>query len=114
MEWWQTTVVIAAGLLTVFNLGDKVIAWIKDMKQPQNNLELRIEKLEKTVEFEYRTILNTYEQRFSNDLVRISKLEESDKMTKRALLALIRHAESGNNSDELKNVAKELNDYVWG
>ena len=63
---------------------------------------------------EYRNILATYEQRFGNDLKRLDKLEESDKMTKRALLALIRHAESGNNTDELKNVAKELNDYVWG
>lgn len=114
MEWWQTTVVIAAGILTVFNLGDKISGWIKEQRTPTNNLELRVANLEKTVEFEYRNILATYEQRFGNDLKRLDKLEESDKMTKRALLALIRHAESGNNSDELKNVAKELNDYVWG
>ena len=114
MEWWQTTAVILAGVLTFFNLGDKIAGWIKEQKAPTKTLELRVDKLEKTVEFEYRTILNTYEQRFGNDLKRLDKLEESDKVTKRALLALVRHAKTGNNTEELGKVMDELNDYVWG
>ena len=113
-EWWNVTIVIAAGLLTVFNLIDKISGAIKEQKAPTNNLELRVTTLEKTVEFEYRGILATYEQRFGNDLKRLDRLEESDKMTKRALLALIRNAESGNNKEELNSVAEDLNNYVWG
>ena len=114
MEWWNITIVIAAGLLTVFNLGDKIASWISAQKTPTNNLELRVEKLEKTVEFEYRQILTTYEQRFSNDLQRLNKMEEQGKLTQRTLLALTRHAMNGNNLEELREVEKELSKSVWG
>lgn len=114
MEWWQTTVVIAAGLLTVFNLGDKISSWIREQKQPQSTLELRVDKLEKTVEFEYKQLFASYEQRFGNDLQRINKMEEQGKLTQRTLLALTRHAINGNNQEELKEVEKELSKSVWG
>lgn len=113
-EWWSITVVIAAGLLTVFNLGDKISGWIKEQKKPNNELDLRVTKLEKTVNYEYKALLEQYEIRFSNDLRRLDKIEESNKLTQRALLALTRHAESGNNVEELKKVSEELKDYIWG
>ena len=114
MDFWQQFIVIAAGVLTLFNIGDKLLSWVKELKQPQNNLDLRITKLEKTVDYEYKALLEQYEVRFSNDLKRLDKMDESNKLTQRALLALTRHAESGNNFDELKKISTELNDYVWG
>jgi hypothetical protein len=114
MDLWQQFIVIAAGVLTLINIGDKVLSWVKELKQPQNNLELRIMKLEKTVDYEYKGLLEQYEIRFSNDLKRLDKMDESNKLTQRALLALTRHAESGNNIEELKDVSTELNKYVWG
>lgn len=112
MEWWQTTVVIAAGVLTVFNLGDKVIAWVKALKQPQDSLELRVAKLEKQVEFEYKAIFAEYERRFKADLERINKIEETNNLIIKALLALIRNAETGNNKEKLKQVADEMQDFI--
>ena len=32
MEWWQTTIVVVGGFLTIFNLVDKIINWIKEAK----------------------------------------------------------------------------------
>lgn len=112
MEWWQTTIVIAAGILTIFNLGDKIIAWVKAIKQPQDSLEERVEKLEKQVELEYKAIFAEYERRFKADLDRINKIEETDNLIIKALLALMRNAETGNNKEKLRQVADELQDFI--
>lgn len=112
MEWWQTTVVIAAGLLTLFNLGDKFVSWVREMKKPQTDLEQRVVKIENKMELEYKALFQEYEIRFKNDLVRLDEIERSNKLTQKALVELMRHAVDGNNTDKLKNVAEELNDYI--
>lgn len=112
MEWWQTTVVIAAGVLTLFNLGDKIISWVKAMKKPQDDIELRVTRLEKLIEGEYKMLFNDFEARFKRDLERINEIEKSNKLTQKSLLALMRHAIDGNNIDKLKKVADELSDYI--
>lgn len=112
-DWWETLIIIVAGVLTIFNLVDKVIGWVKDVKKPQTDLETRITKLEKAVEGEYRLIFADYEQRFKRDLERIGEIEKSNKLTQKALLALMQHAIDGNNTQKLREVANELNDYIF-
>ena len=56
MEWFSTTIVIVAGVLTVLNLIDKVVGWVKAVKQPQNDIENRLSTLERKVEGEYKLI----------------------------------------------------------
>lgn len=112
MEWWQTTVVIAAGLLTIFNLGDKFVSWVKEMKKPTTDLEARIVKIENKMELEYKALFQEYEIRFKNDLTRLDEIENSNKLTQKALVELMRHAVDGNNTEKLKKVAEELNDYI--
>ena len=112
MEWWQTTVVIAAGVLTIFNLGDKLINWIKEIKKPQDDLESRIEKIERQIEGEYKLLFADYEARFKRDLERLNKIEETNNLTMKALLVIIRNAETGNNKEKLKQVGDELQEYI--
>lgn len=112
-EWWNLTVVIVAGVLTIFNLVDKIISWVKEVKKPQTDLEARIAKLEKAVEGEYRLIFADYEQRFKRDLERINEIEKSNKIVQKSLLALMQHAIDGNNIQRLKEVTEELNDYIF-
>ena len=110
---FNTVIVIAAGLLTLFNLGDKIVAWIKVLKKPQDDLEQRVGKLEKAIEGEYKLIFADYETRFKRDLERITKLEEVNNLMMKSMLALIRHAETGNNKDQLKKVGEDLQDYIF-
>ena len=112
MEWWQTTIVVVGGFLTIFNLVDKIINWIKEAKKPQTDLEARITKLEKVVEGEYRLIFASYEERFKRDLERINDMEKSNKLIIKSLLALMRHAETGNNVAKLKETSEELQNYI--
>ena len=112
-EWWNITIVVAAGLLTVFNLGDKLISWVKEIKKPTVNLEERIAKIENKMELEYKVLFQEYELRFKNDMKRLDEIEASNKITQKALLGLMRHALDGNDKEKLQKVADELNDYIF-
>jgi hypothetical protein len=112
MNTFELVIVIAAGLLTVFNLLDKLIAYGKKIKEPTDNLEERVSIIEKRMEIEYKALFAEYDLRFKKDLQRIEMLEEGNKVTTKALLALLGHAINGDNTDEMLAVKKELTDYI--
>lgn len=112
METLGIILAICGGFLTIANVIDKLVAWIKEIKKPQTDLEQRVEKLEKQIEGEYRLIFADYEMRFKRDLERLNKLEETNNLVIKALLALMRNAETGNNKEKLKQVGDELQDYI--
>ena len=112
MEWWQTTVVIVAGVLTFFNLADKLVAYIRELKKPTTDLEERIEKLEKEMEFGIKVTFEKYEERFSRDLARINGIEDSNKIMLKSLLAIMDHEIDGDHVDQLKEARDELKNYM--
>lgn len=111
-SWLSTTIIVAAGILTCLNLGDKLVAWVREVKKPQTDLEARVVKIENKMELEYKALFQEYEIRFKNDLTRLDEIENSNKLTQKALVELMRHAVDGNNTEKLKKVAEELNDYI--
>lgn len=98
MSWWETTVVIFAGVLTIFNVIDKIITKVKEAKEPTEDLEKRVAELE-------RKILENYDKR-------IADIEQGNKVTQRAILALLEHAIDGNNKNQLIRAKDNLNDYL--
>lgn len=113
MEWWQTTVVIAAGLLTVFNLGDKISAWIKEQKTPTRDLEARVEILERR-DMEYKAILAGYEEKLQRDYDSINAIKKTMNLMLEAQWVLVDHAKNGNNTKELNDVSEKLHMVVFG
>ena len=101
-------VVIVAFLLSAFNLWDKIDARIKSAKEPTKLLETRIATVETLVTQRF----STYDDHFAKDLGRIEKIEEGNKITQRALLALLNHAIDGNDIAEVKSASKDLTDYL--
>lgn len=98
MEWWETTVVIAAGALTLFNVVDKIVTKIHEAKEPTEELEKRVADLE-------RKIFENYDKR-------ITDIEQGNKVTQKAILALLEHSIDGNNKDGLKKAKDELSQYL--
>lgn len=98
MNWWETTVVIAAGVLTIYNLIDKIVTASKKAKEPTEELEKRVAELE-------RKILENYDKR-------ITDIEKGNKVTQKAILALLEHSIDGNNTDGLKRAKDELSQYL--
>lgn len=95
MSWWETTIVISAGVLTLFNLIDKIINTMDKAKEPTKELERRIEALEQK-DFEKR----------------IRDLEEGNRILQKSILALLKHSIDGTNTDGLKEAEKELSDFL--
>ncbi len=113
MEWWNVTIVIAAGLLTVFNLGDKIAGWVKEQKQPNKELETRVEALERR-DLEYKTILAGYAEKLQRDYDSINAIKKTMNLMLEAQWVLVDHAQNGNNTKELENVSSKLHDVVFG
>lgn len=79
---------------------------IQKVKAPEKSQNERIEKLEKTVE-----VINKH---LDNDNKRLQKLEEGNRVTQQAILALLSHALNGNDMDSLQKAKTRLEDYLIG
>lgn len=108
MEWIQTTAVLLAFLLSVFNVWDRVDQKKKAAAEPTKELRERVDKLEA----EHKAIFTEYERRFAADLRRLDAIEEGNRVTQKALLALLAHARDGNNTKQLEDAENDLKEYL--
>lgn len=95
MSWWENTIVISAGVLTLFNLVDKIINASRQAKEPLEDIKRRIDVLEQK-DFEKR----------------IEELEKGNRILQKSILALLKHSIDGNNTEGLKKAEEELSDYL--
>lgn len=105
MEWFNTTIVVVAGILALFNLVDRIIAYANKPKETVDELKRRIEMLERKTDEDIK-------EKFDNIDTEIANLKESNKVTQRAILALLKHSIDGNNTDSLHKAEQELTDYL--
>ena len=112
MDNFNLLVVIVAFLLSCFNLWDKVDARVKAGKAPMKSLEDRIANLEHMTNTDFLKKFEAYDAHFDKDLKRIEKIEEGNRVTQRAILALLDHAIDGNDIESLKKSSIELKDYL--
>lgn len=101
MSWWETTIVIAAGVLTMFNVIDKIVTTIKAAKNPVDDLKKRVDDLERKISDSY--------PRYDS---KIEVIEDGNRVVQRAILELLKHSIDGNNIDGLKDAEKELSKYL--
>jgi hypothetical protein len=111
-EWWQVTLAIIGGALVFINFFNAVKDLVKSTKQPTNNLEERVSLIEKKLEFEIKATFTEYDARFGRDKQKIEAIEEGNRVTQQALLALLEHSIDGNNISALEKAKNNLNDYL--
>lgn len=112
-EWVQMTLIVFGAIITILTLWEKIDGRKKTFDQPHNDHELRLTKLEKTVDYEIKMRMEEYEVRFKRDLERLDNKDKSDKLMMKALLEIMRHEIDGNNTQKLKEVAEELNNFIF-
>lgn len=105
MEWFNVTIVVSAGILTVFNLIDRIIQYANKPKETTDELKRRIENLERKTDEDFR-------QKFDNIDNEISNLKESNKVLIGGMLALLKHSIDGNNTEGLRKSEEELTEYL--
>lgn len=101
-------IIAAIGLvLTILNIVDKFIIMKQRADKPQEELEKRVENLERWRELAI--------MRLDEGSKHFSRIDESTKITQRALLALMdNELTQDGNKDELQVVRNELYNYLFG
>jgi len=97
---------VCAGISCIAAAVGWIIKAINAAKQPAKRVEERLSALEqKSAEYE------TY---FINDKKRLEEMEQGNKVTQRAILALLSHGIDGNDIEAMKAAKKELQDFLIG
>jgi DNA repair ATPase RecN len=112
MEWWQTTLTVFAGIITCLTMWDKIESRVKAEKQPNKDLESRVEVLERR-DLEYKSILAGYEEKLQRDYDSINALKKTMNLMLEAQWVLVDHAKNGNNTKELNDVSEKLKEFVF-
>ena len=102
MSWWENTIVIAAGVLTIFNLIDKIVTAAKATQNPVEDLKKRVEELEKKIADSYPR----YDKK-------IEEIESGNRVVQEAIYQLLKHSIDGNNIDGLKKAEEDLHTYLF-
>ncbi len=96
--WICGTITAVAAAVTV------IIKAVQKAKQPEKTQNERIEKLE-----HWRADV---ERMLDNDNKRLIAIEEGNRITQEALLALLGHAKNGNNTDQIIKAENDLKQYL--
>ena len=96
--WICGTITAVAAAATV------IVKAVQKARMPEKTQNERIEKLEKRME--------KYDQQFDNDNRRLKALEEGNRITQEALLALLGHAKDGNNTEQIVQAENDLKQYL--
>ena len=90
-------IVISGAVNVLLNAITKLTAPNKTQNQRLDAIELKLVK---------------HDELFQRDLIRLQNVDEANIVTQRAILALLSHSIDGNNTEELKNAKKELQEYL--
>lgn len=96
--WLCGTITAVAAAVTV------IVKVVQKSRQPEKAQNERIDKLEKWKE--------KVDTMFDNDNKRLKALEEGNRITQEALLALLGHAKDGNNTQQIIEAENDLKQYL--
>ena len=95
-------VVIIAG--AVLGLIDKIISIKKKVKEPEEQQDNKLKELEDRV--------CKVERKLSDDHNHLTAIDDSNRITQRALLALLSHGIDGNNLEQMQASQKEITNHL--
>lgn len=110
-EFWTILMACCSALITISAAVAVIINAVKKFKEPENVQNKKIEDLTNEIK-SIEARLSAHDEFFKNDNNRIAKIEEGNKVTQRALLALMAHAINGNDVDKLKKAENDLREYL--
>ena len=110
-EFWTILMGCCSALITIAAAVSIIISAVKKLKEPENVQNKKISDMEdKMKHLEDR--LKKHEEYFNNENKRLLAIEEGNRVTQKALLALMSHAINGNDADKLKEAENSLREYL--
>lgn len=108
---WANMITIAGGLVTLWALIKIIGEIFRFFKKPEKKQDEMLQEHERVLA-EHSAKLKEYDMYFLQDKARLDDIDESNRVTQKALLALLSHALNGNDVDSLKIAKKSLEDYL--
>ena len=102
---------IGGAIVTVGAVITLIAKLITKARLPELKQNERLDAIEATLETHQAT-LDKYEVYFANDDSRFKAIENSNRITLEALLALLKHAQDGNNVKALVDAENNLKKYL--
>lgn len=96
---WAVVLAAASAIVLLSNAVEKIIKAVKAARAPGEEMSRRMDAVE--------THLHEVDEYLAADKRRLDVIDEGNRATHRALLALLDHGIDGNNLDQMQN-AKEL------
>ena len=108
---WQFLLAFCAAIITVSGAIGAIVKWANKAKEPSAKILSRLDEHEQWLNRHNSEIENIY-SKLDNDKEAIRDIEESSRVTQKALLAIIDQLLTGNNTDNLKEVKEELQQFL--
>lgn len=97
-------VAVCAGIVTISAAAGVVISAVSKMRKPNEDQNKRLDEIEKRID--------EHDKWFAADKHRLEGIEEGNRVTQRAILALLDHSIDGNNTQQMKDAKDELQKYL--
>ncbi len=104
-------IALATAIITISTAVGVIINLISKAKEPEKKQDERIKSCESRLD-KLDVIIEKFQGYFSNDDRRFKEIEEGNKITQTALLALLKHSINGNDTKALKEAEKSLEEYL--
>lgn len=104
MEAWTAVLAAASAVVLLSNAAKAIAAAWQAAKAPNNEQNARLDALEKWRE--------TVDRKLTNDNGRLESLDDGNRVTQRALLALLDHGIDGNNIEQMQRAKEELQTHL--
>lgn len=100
----ENILLICSAIITICSAITAVVAVGKLVKAPKDTLDGRLENIERTIA--------KHEELLAKDKHRMDGLEEGNRVTQKALLALLAHGIDGNSIPAMTEARDELQKYL--
>lgn len=101
---WAIISWVAAAVILLANAVEKIIAAVKTARSPNDIQNTRLDALEAD--------MREVKGKLDNDYQHLATLDEGNRVTQRALLALLAHGIDGNNVTQMENAKHELEEHL--
>lgn len=99
-ELWTWFLGACVAIATISGAGAALGAWLKRARRPETEREERISRLEGRVD--------RHDELLANDKRRLESIDNGNRVTQRALLALLDHGIDGNNMEQMRQAKEDL------
>lgn len=103
-EIWPLILAAASAVVLIANAAEKIAKAVQLAKAPSARQDERLDKVEKHME--------EIDGKLAKDKKRLDSLDDGNRATQRALLALLDHGIDGNNIKQMQAAKDELQSYL--